>query len=131
MCRLPNNTYLGMLSEVRDQYADISVAAYIENAERNILVDFTPKVGLSSIVLLIRRPSKHDISFRYFFLGKYRYFFTLLVFSILNSLVNSYLIEFTPDAWLMLGLSYMVLLAFFGLVLYFMKSYGIERIESQ
>ena len=90
MCRLPNNTYLGMLSEVRDQYADISVAAYIENAERNILVDFTPKVGLSSIVLLIRRPSKHDISFRYFFLGKYRYFFTLLVFSILNSLVNSY-----------------------------------------
>ena len=41
MCRLPNKTYLGMLSEVRDQYADISVAAYIENAERNILVDFT------------------------------------------------------------------------------------------
>ena len=31
----------------------------------------------------------------------------------------------------MLGLSYMVLLAFFGLVLYFLKSFGIERIESQ
>ena len=31
----------------------------------------------------------------------------------------------------MLGLSYMVLLAFFGLVLYFLKSCGIERIEPQ
>ena len=63
-----------MLSEVRDQYVDISVAAYGRTPERNTLVDFTPGIGLSSIILLIRRPSKHDMSFRYFFLGKYNYF---------------------------------------------------------
>ena len=58
-----------MLSEVRDQYVDISVAAFGWNAERNTLVDFTPRIVFSIITIFIRRPSKHDSSFRYFFLG--------------------------------------------------------------
>ena len=71
LCRLLNNsTYLGMLSEVRDQYVDISIAAYTWTTERNTLVDFTPAISFATIMLLIRRPSKHDLSFRYFFLGK-------------------------------------------------------------
>ena len=69
MCRLPNDTYFGMLSEVRDQYVDISTAAYGWTTERNTLVDFTRGIAFSTITLLIRRPSKHDLSFRYFFLG--------------------------------------------------------------
>ena len=59
-----------MLSEVKDQYVDISVAAYAWNAERNALVDFTVGIGFTSIALFIRKPSKHDLSFRYFLLGK-------------------------------------------------------------
>ena len=70
MCRLPNNTYRGMLFEVRDQYVDISVAAYAESAERKAFIDFTPGVSYTIITILIRRPSKHDLSFRYFYLGK-------------------------------------------------------------
>ena len=58
-----------MLSEVRDQYVDIAVAGYGWNAERNTLVEFTPPIAVATIVLLIRRPSKHDMSLRYFFLG--------------------------------------------------------------
>ena len=58
-----------MVSEVRDQFVDISVAAYGRNAKRNNLVDFTPAISFATITLLIRRPSKHDISFRYFLLG--------------------------------------------------------------
>ena len=60
-----------MISEVRDKYVDISVAAYGWTAERNTLVDFTPGICQTTITLLIRRPSKHDKSFRYFFLGNY------------------------------------------------------------
>ena len=41
------------------------------------------------------------------------------------------IIEFTPYSWLMLCLFYMVLLILFGLVLCFLKSFGLERIESQ
>ena len=60
-----------MLSEVRDGYADISVAAFARSTvnERITMVDFTPGIGRSTIILMIRRPSKHDLSFRYFFLG--------------------------------------------------------------
>ena len=59
-----------MLSEVRDQYVDISAAAYVESAERNALVDFTAGIAFTTITILIKRPSKHDIPFRYFFLGE-------------------------------------------------------------
>ena len=61
-----------MVSEVKDQYVDISAAAYAWkwNAELNSLVDFTVEIGSTSIALFIRKPSKHDLSFRYFFLGK-------------------------------------------------------------
>ena len=59
-----------MLSEVRDQYVDISAAAYGWNNERSTLVDFTPKIGSITITFMIKRPSKHDPSFRYFSLGK-------------------------------------------------------------
>ena len=69
-----------MISEVRDKYVDISVAAYGWNTERNTLVDFTPEISQTTIILLIKRPSKHDMSFRYFFLGKYTYFLTYLIF---------------------------------------------------
>ena len=70
LCRLSNNTYIGMASEVKDQYVDISVAAYAWNAALNSLVDFTVEISSTSIALFIRKPSKHDLSFRYFFLGK-------------------------------------------------------------
>ena len=89
-----------MLSEVKDQYVDISVAAYAWNAERNALVDFTVGIGSTSIVLLIRKPSKHDLSFRYFFLGKE--ILISLIFPLINHPVNRIYITFMVNAGLAL-----------------------------
>ena len=101
LCRLLNNsTYLGMLSEVRDQYVDMSIAAYIWTAERNTLVDFTHGIGFTTIILLIRRPSKHDLSFRYFFLGKE--ILISLIFALINHPVNRIYITFMVNAGLAL-----------------------------
>jgi len=67
-----------MLSEVEDQYVDISVAVYAWNAERDALVDFTPGIGFTTIALMIRRHMTY-LSDTSIWVGKY-YFIHQIVF---------------------------------------------------
>ena len=89
-----------MLSEVKDQYVDMSASAYGWNADRYALVDFSTVIGSTSITLFIRRPSKHDLSFRYFFLGKE--ILISLIFPLINHPVNRIYITFMVYAGLAL-----------------------------
>ena len=62
-----------MIAEIISTIVDTSVAGFIMNTERNQLVDFTQGVFQYRTGLLIRTPSKHEISLNYFLLGKFAF----------------------------------------------------------
>ena len=71
MLRLPNGSYIGMLQEVRHGIVDISAAAFIWTLAREEFVDFTPGIFKTTFSAIIRKPSKKDISLRYFYDGMF------------------------------------------------------------
>ena len=62
-----------MIAEINSTIVDTSVASFTMNTERNQLVDFTQGVFQVRSGLLIRTPSKHEISLNYFLLGKFAF----------------------------------------------------------
>lgn len=62
-----------MIAEIISTIVDTSVAGFIMNTERNQLVDFTQGVFQYRTGLLIRTPSKQEISLNYFLLGKFAF----------------------------------------------------------
>ena len=58
------------MKEVQDNIVDVSVAGFVWNMERSEAVDFTQGIFPSTVAAIIRKPSRHDASLRYFFLGK-------------------------------------------------------------
>ena len=69
--RLDNNSYGGMLSEIYEGIVDSSVAGFVQSIPRYEIADFTQDLFGPDTALFIRRPSKRDLSFRYFCLGEY------------------------------------------------------------
>ena len=67
--RLQNGSYVGMVPEIKDGTVSTSVAGIAMNMERIQFVDYTQGIFHITFGVLIRRPSKRDISFRYFLLG--------------------------------------------------------------
>ena len=68
--RFDNNSYGGMLSEIFDGIVDTSVAGFVQSIPRYEIADFTQDLFGPDTALFIRRPSKRDLSFRYFWLGE-------------------------------------------------------------
>ena len=62
-----------MLSEVHNGVVDTSVAGYAPTLERYEVVEFSQGIIPTTIALIIKRPSKTDVSVRYFWLGLYFY----------------------------------------------------------
>ena len=67
--KLSNGSFKGMIREVQDGLVDVSIAGFSWNLERTEAVDFTAGIYPAIISVLIKRPSKHELSFRYFYLG--------------------------------------------------------------
>lgn len=59
-----------MLAEVYDGIVDTSVASFTPTQERLEFADFTQEMFGWENSPFIRRPSKRDLSFRYFWLGE-------------------------------------------------------------
>ena len=59
-----------MISEIKNAIVDSNIAASIVTIDRSHLVDPTIGIFKTSIAVIIKRPSKKDISLRYFLLGK-------------------------------------------------------------
>ena len=69
--RLENGQYQGMLAEVFEDIVDTAIAGYKPTLARLEIADFTQELFGFDTAPIIRRPSKRDLSFRYFWLGKY------------------------------------------------------------
>ena len=61
--------YKGMVGEVYNGYVDTSITGIGSTLERSEAVDFTQEVFYVEEGLVIKRPLKTDVSFRYFWLG--------------------------------------------------------------
>ena len=68
--RFDNNSYGGMLSEIYEGIVDTSIAGFVQSIPRYEIADFTQDLFGPDTALFIRRPSKRDLSFRYFWLGE-------------------------------------------------------------
>ena len=77
---MPNGTIIGMLSEVHNGVVDTSVAGYAPTLERYEVVDFSQGIIPTTIALMIKRPSKTDVSVRYFWLGLYNFYHLLTMY---------------------------------------------------
>ena len=69
LIRLPNGTFIGMIKEIQDGIVDTSVAGFNWIPERSEIVDFTQGIYPNVNKIFIRRPTKHDVSLKYFMLG--------------------------------------------------------------
>ena len=69
LIRLPNGTFIGMIKEIQDGIVDTSVAGFNWIPERSEIVDFTQGIFSNVNKIFIRRPTKHDVSLKYFMLG--------------------------------------------------------------
>ena len=69
--RLPNGTFIGMIREIQDGLVDTSVAGFNWIPERSGIVDFTQGIFPNVNKIFIRRPTKKDISLKYFLLGNF------------------------------------------------------------
>ena len=61
-----------MIREVQDGIVDASIAGFMATEERFEVADFSPGLFQAVQTIIIKRPKKTDVSFRYFLLGKYR-----------------------------------------------------------
>ena len=68
--RLDNGTIIGLLGEIRPGYFDTSVTGSFPTLERFDAVEFTQGLFPTKMGIFIRRPSKNDVSMRYFIMGK-------------------------------------------------------------
>ena len=68
--RLDNGTVIGLLGEIRHGYFDTSVTGSFPTLERFDAVEFTQGLFPTKMGIFIRRPSKNDVSMRYFIMGK-------------------------------------------------------------
>ena len=59
-----------MLAEVYEGIVDTSVAGFVQTLPRSEIADFTQGLFEADVAFFIRRPSKRDLSMRYFWLGK-------------------------------------------------------------
>ena len=59
-----------MLAEVSEGLVDTSIAGFEQTLPRFEVVDFTQELFGNDVAFFIRRPSKRDLSMRYFWLGK-------------------------------------------------------------
>ena len=59
-----------MLAEVFEGVVDTSIAGFVITEARKEIVDFTQDLFGFENGPIIRRPSKRDLSLRYFWLGK-------------------------------------------------------------
>ena len=69
-----------MLSEVHNGVVDTSVAGYAPTLERYEVVEFSQGIIPTTIALMIKRPSKTDVSVRYFWLGLYNFYHLLTMY---------------------------------------------------
>ena len=66
---MEDGQYLGMLAEVYEGIVDTAIAGFKQTLPRLEIVDFTQELFGLDNAPIIRRPSKRDLSFRYFWLG--------------------------------------------------------------
>ena len=59
-----------MIAEVYEGIVDTSVAGFGQSLDRYEVIDFTQGLYRPDTVFVIRRPSKHDFSLHYFWLGE-------------------------------------------------------------
>ncbi|XP_070000322.1 glutamate receptor-like [Penaeus vannamei] len=83
---LKDDSWVGMVGQLVRDEADVAVAPLDKTYDRSLVVDYPFPLSLEGYVLVIKRPSGS------------------------NSMWNSYLREFTPEAWL-LGCAVLVVLA--------------------
>ena len=77
--RFDNGTLGGMLAEVSEGLVDTSIAGFMQNLPRFEVVDFTQELFGTDAVFFVRRPSKRDLSMRYFWLGMKKLSMKILV----------------------------------------------------
>ena len=59
----------GLRKEIQDGIVDTSVAGFNWIPERSEIVDFTQGIFPNVNKIFLRRPTKHDVSLKYFMLG--------------------------------------------------------------
>ena len=59
-----------MLAEVYEGIVDTGIAGFAQTLTRFEIADFTQELFGADMAFFIRRPSKRDLSMRYFWLGK-------------------------------------------------------------
>ena len=59
-----------MIREVQDGVVDASITGFATNEERFEVADFSQGLFQAVQTIIIKRPKKTDVSFRYFLLGK-------------------------------------------------------------
>ena len=89
-----------------DAEVDTSIAGFIRDLPRNEVVDFTPGIFKSIRTIVIRRPSRHDFSLRYFTL------------------------EFTLASWFLILSGYLAIMCFFLITLYVLFRFKLEENKS-
>ena len=88
---------------MHDNTVDTSVAGFFWTFQRSEAVDFTQGLFPGTIAAIIRRPTKLDVSFRYFYL------------------------EFTGYSWLMITIVYLSWMILLTAIFYISYSFAIEK----
>ena len=88
---------------MQDNTVDTSVAGFVWDLQRNEAADFTQGIFPGTIAAIIRRPTKLDVSFRYFHL------------------------EFTGYSWLMIIIVYLSWMILLTAIFYISYSFAIEK----
>ena len=76
---------------MHDNTVDTSVAGFFWTFQRSEAVDFTQGLFPGTIAAIIRRPTKLDVSFRYFYLEFTSLFIKCFGFSLIEYLLSSFL----------------------------------------
>ena len=101
--KLPNGSIKGLIGEIISNDVDTSIAGFIRDIDRQKVVDFSPDIFKSMRTLVIRKPSKHDFSLKYFVL------------------------EFTMEAWLLILWGYLLITLVFFLLIMAVITYNIDK----
>ena len=123
-----------MIREIQDGIVDTSIAGFNWIPERSEIVDFTQGIFPNVNKIFIRRPTKQDISLKYFMLGNFpkrnQLFYTKVpTFQILNF---TYLfLEFTIHAWIIIIAFYILLIFVFFLAIHALISFQKDKITNE
>lgn len=105
--RFDNGSWGGLIREIIDEEVDTSVGGFARNLERDEVVDFSPGIFRSMATVFVRKPSKHDLSLRYFTL------------------------QFTSESWVLICLGYLIFWMAFASLVYFLIVFRVERVKSK